>query len=115
MTENNEGLTMKYFVLNPNKKDAYGLASRHAILMYASHIQHENPKLAEDLREWIYSIDQRPTILDEREKGGVSEDLIEHFDYLRKNRVRCNEDVYKCLFCEKIRALILSGGEKEQP
>jgi hypothetical protein len=53
------GLTMKYFVLNPNKNDAYGLASRNAISTYRDFIQKENPKLAEDLTAWIALINTR--------------------------------------------------------
>jgi len=50
------GLTMKYFVLNPNKNDRYGLASREAILAYARSIQVGNPILAYDLREWVKEV-----------------------------------------------------------
>ena len=50
------GLQMKYFVLNPTKKDSYGAASREAILQYANVIRHENPVLAQDLIEWERSI-----------------------------------------------------------
>ncbi len=52
-----EGLTMKYFVLNPHKNNAHGEASRTAIYEYANSIQKENPNLASDLRAWITSID----------------------------------------------------------
>jgi hypothetical protein len=46
------GLKMKYFVLNPTKKDAHGHASRQAMRTYADCIEKENPELAEDLRQW---------------------------------------------------------------
>ncbi len=46
------GLTMKYFVLKPNGKGPYAIASRCAMLAYASSIEKENPLLAGDLREW---------------------------------------------------------------
>lgn len=47
------GLEMKYFVLNPRKHDAYGIASRQAIREYARIIFHENPELAADLEAWL--------------------------------------------------------------
>ena len=50
------GLKMKYFVLNPNKKDEYGRASRAALQEYASHIRRENPELASDLMKWVEDI-----------------------------------------------------------
>lgn len=50
------GLEMKYFVLNPNKNDAYGKASRRAIYHYAAEIYKENKQLAEDLCEWMDDI-----------------------------------------------------------
>lgn len=46
------GLVMKYFVLNPAGNHAYAEASREAMQAYADVIQHTNPALAEDLREW---------------------------------------------------------------
>lgn len=52
-----EGLLLKYFVLNPNKKDEYGKASRFAIIIYARSIQYENPELANDLEKWIEDIE----------------------------------------------------------
>jgi len=48
-----EGLNMKYFVLNPTKNTAYGLASRMAIREYAKEIQKTNKKLANDLCNWM--------------------------------------------------------------
>ncbi len=48
-----KGLQMKYFVLNPTKKDAYGIASREALTMYAMSINRENSDLADDIREWL--------------------------------------------------------------
>jgi hypothetical protein len=47
-----DGLIMKYFVLNPTKRDAYGSASREALLKYAEVIERENQELATDLRQW---------------------------------------------------------------
>lgn len=46
------GLQMKYFVLKPRGTDAYASASRAAMHQYAKFIEHENPKLAKELREW---------------------------------------------------------------
>lgn len=51
------GLQMKYFVLNPTKNDAYGLASRMAILAYATQIYSTNQQLATELRKWVTDID----------------------------------------------------------
>ena len=48
-----EGLNMKYFVLNPNKRSEYGRASREAIRTYAIEIHKENPALGDDLLNWI--------------------------------------------------------------
>jgi len=50
-----EGLEMKYFFLKPKGDDIYALASRLAIRRYARVISAENPKLAEDLKEWVNS------------------------------------------------------------
>ena len=47
------GLHMKYFVLNPNKIDGYGRASRIALTVYAHEIEGDNPDLERDIREWI--------------------------------------------------------------
>lgn len=69
------GLLMKYFVLNPSKKDEYGRASRNAMLMYALTIKDTNKELATDLRQWVKSIEETEgsafkTVLEEyREKG----------------------------------------------
>lgn len=43
-------------MLDPTKNDNYGLASREALLAYATHIESRNPKLAEDLRRWVGDI-----------------------------------------------------------
>ena len=53
------GLEMRYFVLNPNKKGAYGIASRRAIHAYAQSIQSTNHKLSEDLTNWLNKISHR--------------------------------------------------------
>lgn len=50
------GLFLKYFVLNPNKDNRHGKASRKAILEYARIIKSENSKLADDLEKWIVNI-----------------------------------------------------------
>lgn len=51
------GLQMKYFVLKPSSKDVgnvYASASRVAMRAYADHIESTDPKLASELREWVY-------------------------------------------------------------
>jgi len=50
------GLMMKYFVLNPNKKDIYGVASRKAMMAYADAIVDKNRDFAEEIRNWVISI-----------------------------------------------------------
>lgn len=50
------GLQMKYFVLNPAKDDAYGEASRKAMLAYSAAIMQENPELATGLFDWVRKI-----------------------------------------------------------
>ena len=52
----NNGLQMKYFVLNPTKQDSYGEASREALLAYANAIKDTNPALSLDLDLWLYNI-----------------------------------------------------------
>jgi hypothetical protein len=52
-----DGLKLKYFVLNPNKDDNYGMASREAIRAYAHMIDKTNPELANDLWLWLDDID----------------------------------------------------------
>jgi len=56
MNSDNTGLMMKYFVLNPNKHDEYGEASRKAIVAYADSIKTTNSLLAHDLQQWIGQI-----------------------------------------------------------
>jgi hypothetical protein len=51
-----DGLTMKYFTLNPTKDNPYGNASRRALSTYAFVIREENPKLSADLEVWIGNI-----------------------------------------------------------
>jgi len=53
------GLEMKYFVLNPNKNDRYGRASRNAIRTYAIDIETEDPQLANDLVNWLALIEEK--------------------------------------------------------
>lgn len=47
------GLLMKYFVLSPNKQDAYGEASRKAMKAYAAAIFEENEEMARDIIHWL--------------------------------------------------------------
>ncbi len=51
------GLSMKYFVLAPTKSDAFGIASRDAMLTFANAIQNTNMELAMDLRKWVEDLD----------------------------------------------------------
>lgn len=53
------GLQMKYFVLNPNKNDAYGVASRKALLAYAEAIEETNHDLFLDLTKWFVDIENK--------------------------------------------------------
>jgi hypothetical protein len=50
------GLMMKYFVLNPNKQDIYGEASRKAMMKYAAVIADKNKEFAEEIRNWVIKI-----------------------------------------------------------
>ena len=46
----------KYFVLKPESKfkgDPYAKASREAMKIYATVIQDENPRLANDIDDWL--------------------------------------------------------------
>jgi len=45
------------FVLSPDKNDDYGNASRRALEAYAIQIEARNPKLADDLRQWVEMIE----------------------------------------------------------
>lgn len=47
------GLHMKYFVLKPKGDDAYARASRMAMSVFAKKIKEDNPKLANDLENWV--------------------------------------------------------------
>ncbi len=51
-----DSLVMKYFVLNPNKKDTFGKASRMAMLKYAEIIADKAPDFAESIKNWVLSI-----------------------------------------------------------
>lgn len=53
------GLQLKYFVLNPNKDDVYGEASRCAMQVYANTIIKENHELARDLQEWLDALAEK--------------------------------------------------------
>ena len=46
-------LMMKYFVLKPEGKSEYNIASRHAMLEYARTIEPFDPVMAEELRNWV--------------------------------------------------------------
>ena len=50
-----EGLDLKYFVLKPKGDNEYAEASRAAMLAYADSIKKTNPKLANDLVDWVYN------------------------------------------------------------
>lgn len=67
-----KGLYGKYFVLNPNKLDEYGRASRIAIMHYAKAILGTNPKLANDLRGWITHIRNENSIMVEDDGGLIA-------------------------------------------
>lgn len=51
-----EGLVMKYFVLTPTKRNAYGKASRLALMAYADAIEKVNPALKKDIHDWLVRI-----------------------------------------------------------
>lgn len=52
------GLALKYFVLKPDgEDDIYHLASRRALLEYAFVVANYNPELANDLRQWVKTIE----------------------------------------------------------
>jgi len=61
------GLEMKYFVLNPSKNDAYGQASRDAMVKYADSIVDENPQLSLDLHDWVIRLDMNESF---KKQGG---------------------------------------------
>ena len=52
------GLHLKYFVLNPLKRNPSGNASRIAIKAYAHEITKENPELAANLISWLRRIEE---------------------------------------------------------
>ena len=52
MKDNNFGI-YKPFILEPEGKNQYAVASRKALLTYADIIASENPVLALALREWV--------------------------------------------------------------
>ncbi len=52
------GIDMKYFVLNPNKRDRHGEASRKAIRTYARFFEKENLELFIDLNAWMDKIEE---------------------------------------------------------
>ena len=54
-----KGLQLKYFVLEPEKDNDYGVASRQAMSVFASVIHMENPELADDLEKWIKRINKK--------------------------------------------------------
>ncbi len=56
------GLHLKYFVLNPLKRNPYGHASRIAIKAYALHIKTENPELAANLISWLRRLEEENAV-----------------------------------------------------
>lgn len=54
-----EGLALKYFVLNPNKQDGFGVASREAIRTYAKCISSTDRQLSLDLFQWMDEIEEQ--------------------------------------------------------
>jgi hypothetical protein len=54
----------------------------------------------------IFAALEGPKVTEEEKK-----DLIDHFDWLRG---LCNEDIYRCEFCKKIRAIILGHAQEEK-
>jgi hypothetical protein len=52
---------MKYFVLKPKGKDVYAIASREAMCRYADEIEGDNPRLADELRQWVTREAMDPT------------------------------------------------------
>ena len=59
MSNDNNGLQLKYFILKPSLKDAYGKASLAALEAYEDAIGPTNRALAEDLRLWRARIQAR--------------------------------------------------------
>ena len=53
-----KGLFLKYFDLNPSKDDAYGQASRDAVMRYAQSIETTNALLAQELVSWLRDIEE---------------------------------------------------------
>jgi len=49
-----QGLQMKYFVLKPRGNSVYAEASRHAMREYAEAIRGSDPKLSQELRDWVF-------------------------------------------------------------
>jgi hypothetical protein len=52
MTDKQQGLYPRYFVLKPHGDNPYAAASRRAMREYAKAIENENPQLCAELREW---------------------------------------------------------------
>ncbi len=69
----NDGLKMKYFVLNPTKDDAYGKASRDALKTYAKAIREENLGLSHDLELWLIIIEGGRRMLELQERFNAEE------------------------------------------
>jgi len=57
------GLEIKYFVLNPWKDNAYGVASRKAMEIYASIINTENQTLAMDIHKFLAKVEETLKLL----------------------------------------------------
>jgi hypothetical protein len=45
------------FVLSPDKPNSYGAASCKALLAYARAIKKTNPRLSQDLRDWVAAVE----------------------------------------------------------
>lgn len=52
MSNETQGLQMKYFVLKPKGTDEYAEASRRAMSAYADHIEEFDPEFARELSQW---------------------------------------------------------------
>ena len=70
-------LVMKYFVLSPLKNDAFGLASRKAIIAFANEIEEDNMELAVDLRKWIADLNEKDKPDFEEVKPKVNQEEVE--------------------------------------
>ena len=60
---NNKGLVNKYFVLKPAGNNPYAEASRKAMKTYAIVISSINPKLSNDIYDWIRREERKTNVL----------------------------------------------------